>query len=68
MNWITLEGGAEVFFNDAKGKCKSCGADFLWGITINRKWIPVVQDENGKYFSHFANCPGAGKYRKVREK
>ena len=59
MEWITLEGGAEVFFNDQHGKCKSCGVDFLWGITRNNKWIPVVQDENGKFLSHFANCPGA---------
>lgn len=63
MEWITLEGGAEVFFNDAKGKCKSCGVDFLWGTTKNNRWIPVVKDGD-KYISHFANCPGAGEHRK----
>ena len=64
MDKITLEGGAQVFFNDKNGKCKSCGVNFLWGITKNNKWIPVVQDENGKHISHFANCPGAGEHRK----
>ena len=45
---------------------KRYGVDFLWGITKNNKWIPVVQDENGKFLSHFANCPGAGKHRSVK--
>ena len=64
MEWITLEGGTEVFFYGTDGKCKSCGANFLWSITKNNKWIPVVQDENGKFLSHFADCPGAAEHRK----
>ena len=64
MNWITLEGGAQIYFNGMKGQCKSCDANFLWGITKNDKWIPVAKDESGKHISHFANCPGAGKHRK----
>mgnify|MGYP001575581322 FL=1 len=64
MEWITLEGGAEVFFYETDGKCKSCDAVLMWGITKNNEWIPVVQDENGKFLSHFAGCPGAAEHRK----
>ena len=36
MEWIELEGGAKVFFNDAKGQCKSC--EEFRGET---KWICI---------------------------
>ena len=59
-NWITLEGGAEVDIeNRPEGVCKSCGAKFIWGVTKNHKWIPVVK-LGDKFISHFADCPGAG--------
>ena len=64
MERITLGGGAQIYFNGKEGQCFSCNARFLWGITKNNKWIPIVKDENGKHISHFANCPGAGKHRK----
>ena len=66
MEWITLEGGAEIYFSEniKLGKCKSCDADFLWGITQNQRWIQVVKDESGKYVPHLVHCPGAGKHRK----
>jgi hypothetical protein len=65
MGWIELETGAKVFIDTAtkKGVCKSCKTEFLWGVTKNKKWIPIVQ-VNGKWISHFANCPGAGEHRK----
>ena len=64
MEWTELEGGAKVFFNGKNGFCKSCKTAFSWGVTKNNKWMPVVKDENGKFVSHFSNCPGAGEYRK----
>jgi hypothetical protein len=68
MNWITLEGGAEVFIEESKGGiCKSCGTRFVWGVTRNNKFIPVTKTPEGKWISHFADCPGAGKHRKQPE-
>lgn len=64
MNWIKLEGGAEVFLNDSTGVCKSCGKRFLWGVTKKNKWMPVTQNEDGTYISHFSDCSGASKHRK----
>ena len=65
MTWTKLEGGAEVDFeNRPKRICKSCGSSFRWGITKNKKWIPVVKIED-KFVSHFANCPGAAGHRKL---
>jgi len=62
--WVTLEGGAEVFLDDSKtGICKSCKEKFNWGVTRTNKFMPVVKDASGKWVSHFSNCPGAGAHR-----
>ena len=64
MSWTKLESGVEVDFeNRPKRICKSCGSSFIWGVTKNNKWIPVVKIED-KFVSHFANCPGAAGHRK----
>ena len=65
MTGTKLEGGVEVVFNGMKGKCKSCGSRFIWGVTKNNKGIPVVKVDD-KFVSHFSNCSGAGEYRKGR--
>ena len=64
-DYITLEGGAEVDIeNRPKGVCKSCGMEFVWGVTKNHKWMPVVKFGD-KYISHFADCTGAMEHRKM---
>ena len=64
MQWVTLEGGAKVFID--KEMCKRCKCEALifWGITKKGKFMPVTQDENGKWISHFANCPKAKEFRR----
>lgn len=65
MEWLTLEGGAQVFIDNPakKGICKSCKTEFTWGTTKGNRWMPIVWVD-GKAVSHFSNCPGAGKHRR----
>jgi len=64
MEWIELDGGAKVFIDSEskKGVCKSCKTEFIWGITKNNKWMPIVKDGD-KWVYHFSNCPGAAAHR-----
>ena len=69
MQWLTLEGGAQVFIDspEKKGVCKSCKAEFIWGVTKKNKWMPIVKNGD-KYTSHFSNCPGSKNFRKDKVK
>ena len=66
---IILKGGAEVeVHNDdviAKpAKCSRCGQEMVWSITSTGKKMPITKDKDGKWISHFADCPFANKFRK----
>ena len=65
MKWITLEGGAEVFIDTEMRKtCKKCGKQMIWGTTRSEKFMPVSITKDGKYISHFADCPNAKDFRR----
>jgi hypothetical protein len=64
-NRIRIKGGAIVDVNfNLKGNCKKCGREFFWAVTRHKTFMPVVQDENGEYMSHFADCPFSNAFRK----
>lgn len=65
MQWIKLEGGTEVFVNLKIKKYCKCGKEIVWATTKNNKSMPITINTNGKWFSHFADCPEANKFRKV---
>lgn len=61
----TLEGGAKVWIEPTATptECKKCGAKIYFAMAYNKKFMPVVY-KDGKWFSHFADCPYAKKFRK----
>jgi len=59
-----LKGGAEVYINPTKGKCKKCGKDMYWALTDGRKATPVRWTKEDGWFSHFADCKFAKDFRK----
>ncbi|MFA4833602.1 MAG: hypothetical protein WC619_02000 [Patescibacteria group bacterium] len=62
---IKLLGGAEVSV-DLDGRhvaCQKCGKLLRFGITANGKYMPIIR-AGDNYQSHFADCPGANKFRK----
>lgn len=66
---ITLKGGAlvDVDFSQ-RGTCKKCGEPIIWAQTArNQKWIPIKEDDDGQYISHFSDCQFADEFRKKRE-
>jgi len=61
---VTLTGGAVVMINLAeRSLCKKCGQRIFWGATKHAKSIPVCQDENGNWTSHFGICPRSKLFR-----
>ncbi len=68
MREIALEGGAVIRLYDQaeKAKCKACGKEITFGITGRGHRMPVEQDEQGKWVSHFATCPEAKRFRKKK--
>ncbi len=68
MTELTLLGGAKVHvdFIVDKGRCRACNEIIYWAITENKNKMPICQDENGDFMSHFANCPAAKKFRKKK--
>lgn len=57
-----LRGGAEVNVNEARNRCRGCGADIYWAVTTNHKIMPV-EFINGEWISHFANCHNAKNFK-----
>lgn len=67
------EKGETIFIGDKmvavkwlgmRGTCRDCGVQFEWVQTLNkRRHMPVVLVKD-RYESHFADCPGAAKFRK----
>jgi ssDNA-binding Zn-finger/Zn-ribbon topoisomerase 1 len=47
-------------------QCRSCGADVVWGYTVNGKRCPFNVDETGRptQQSHFETCPQARSWSK----
>ncbi len=64
MDEIELEGGATVFVDKKIMKFCECGKEIMWAITKNKKRMPITINAKGKWFSHFADCPKAKKFRK----
>jgi len=75
---IKLQGGCdvevEISFSPGEtiylgyDSCRKCGTSILWAKTLkNQKPIPIKLDEQGKWISHFADCPYAKEFRKVRK-
>lgn len=64
-NRIRIKGGAIVDVNfNFKGNCKKCGKEFFWAVTRKKTFMPIVQNEEGEYLSHFVDCPFANIFRK----
>ena len=70
MNIIILLGGAKVYvdFEIDRGRCKACRKVIFWSSTENSKKMPICQDKNGKWISHFYDCSKASLFRKKKEK
>lgn len=66
MIQLTLSGGAKVWvdFELDKGRCKGCHKKIYWATTENAKKMPIIQEPDGSYVSHFYNCPKAKDFRK----
>ena len=64
MITILLKGGAKVTVDLEKSRvvCK-CGKEILWAKTVRGKRMPIVEDKDGGYSSHFADCPYAKMHR-----
>lgn len=57
-------------------KCKSCGKEIVFLRTEKGKYIPINADSSAsediyfnkdRHISHFADCPAADKFRKVKK-
>lgn len=66
MIQLTLSGGAKVYVDLTidKGRCRGCYKTIYWASTENAKKMPICQDKDGTWISHFASCPKAKFYRK----
>jgi hypothetical protein len=52
---------------DRYSYCSGCGALIEWWTTPRGKKMPMdVTDSGGKVQSHFATCPKAAQFRKVK--
>jgi len=69
---VILKGGVAVTIpvNFKYAKCRGCSAtDIIWATTKSGKSMPIRWSEKEKDFiSHFADCPGANKFRKEVKK
>lgn len=63
---LVLKGGAKVYVNFQidKGRCRGCYKTIWWASTENGKKMPICQDKDGAWISHFTDCPKAQFYRK----
>lgn len=66
MSIIILKGGARVWvdFSLDKGRCRGCYKKIYWASTENGKKMPIIQNEQGEWQSHFTDCPKAKFFRK----
>ncbi len=69
MNYETIKllGGAEVVvdFDDKEARCRKCGKKIRFGITKHSRLMPIIQQEDGQWKSHFADCQFAAEFRKT---
>lgn len=67
---IKLKGGAVVSCDMSayRSRCKSCNEPIRWAITSSGKKMPIRQDENGEWVSHFSDCTHANKHRQENDK
>lgn len=66
MEIITLKGNAKVYVDMQldKSRCRGCKKQIFWSSTENGKKMPICQDKDGAWISHFADCSKAHLYRK----
>jgi len=55
----------EVIFSCSPEYCKGCGKEIIWTKTKNGKMMPVSELGNGKFVSHFYDCPKAKIFKKI---
>ena len=69
MTIIILKGGAKVWvdFEIDHSRCKACRKVIYWASTCNAKKMPICQELDGSWVSHFSNCPKAHLFRKKKE-
>ena len=61
---INLIGGAVVYLDITRtGVCRKCKMPIFWAITKKSKNMPICKDKDGKWVSHFSNCPQADEFR-----
>ena len=46
----------------------TCRATILWLITPNGKRMPVTREPDGRWQTHFANCPDRQRFLKSQKK
>lgn len=64
---IILDNGMEVIIDhDSKDKCKKCGKEIIWGLTKNKKPIPLELVSLARWNTHYISCPFAKEFRKKK--
>jgi len=61
---IKLKCGITVAIDFANKKKCRCGAEIMFALTKNNKFIPVELVGNAEWDTHFATCPFAKKFKK----
>ncbi len=63
---LKLAGGAEVWvdFDLDKSRCKGCRKRIYWATTCNAKKMPIIQNDDGQWQSHFYDCRKAAMFRR----
>ena len=66
MEILILSGGAPVYvdFKTDKAICKGCGEEIYWAYTMKGKRMPIRKTQDGKWISHFSDCPKAKLFRR----
>lgn len=65
---ISLKNGiqVEVDIEKDKGECRGCGEEIFWATTRRGKKMPICQEDDGSWVSHFSNCIMANDFRKKK--
>ena len=62
---ITLKGGVVVTVDlTNQAKCSKCKMAIVWSVTKNLKNMPICNDKDGQWVSHFSNCVFHKEFRK----